>query len=123
MRQQARATTTTTNASRPDTASHGGVGSATTVKRPEIPSIAELIPGFDLSVTQSVYARTGTPPEIVKRMAAEIAHVVKIPDVVQKFTVAGIDPVGAGPEELAAILAREGVAIDKILQAAGLKVN
>ena len=39
MRQQARATTSSTNASRPDTASQGGVGSATIVKRPDMPSI------------------------------------------------------------------------------------
>ncbi|MBL8371617.1 MAG: hypothetical protein JNK28_09530 [Burkholderiaceae bacterium] len=48
---------------------------------PDVPSIAEIIPGFDFSVSVGALARTGTPPEISKRIADEIAQVVKLPDV------------------------------------------
>ncbi len=90
---------------------------------PDVPAIAETIPGFDLAVTQSLYARTGTPAEIVNRVAAEIAIVVKDPDVVQKFAAAGIEPVGAGPQELAKVLEGESERVVKIVKAAGLKPN
>ena len=50
---------------------------------PDTPSIAETIPGFDFSVSVGVLARTGTPQEISKRVADEIAQIVKLPDVVE----------------------------------------
>lgn len=90
---------------------------------PEVPAIAETIPGFDLAVTQSLFARTGTPAEIVNRIAAEVAVVVKDPDVIQKFAAAGIEPVGAGPQELAKVLEGEAERVIKIVKAAGLKPN
>lgn len=90
---------------------------------PEVPAIAETIPGFDLAVTQSLFARTGTPAEIVNRIAAEVAVVVKDPDVIQKFAAAGIEPVGAGPEELAKVLQSEAERVIRIVKAAGLKPN
>ncbi len=90
---------------------------------PDVPAIAETIPGFDLAVTQSLFARTGTPAEIVNRIAAEVAVVVKDPDVIQKFAAAGIEPVGAGPQELAKVLEGEAERVIRIVKAAGLKPN
>ena len=90
---------------------------------PEVPAIAETIPGFDLAVTQSLFARTGTPVEIVDRIAAEVAVIVKDPDVIQKFATAGIEPVAAGPKELAKVLQGEAERVITIVKAAGLKPN
>ncbi len=98
-------------------------GAQRSSQAPEVPVIADIIPGFDLSVTQSLYARAGTPADIVNKIAAEIAAVVKLPGVVEKFAVAGIDPVGGAPDVLAQILAREAISVGKIVKAAGLKPN
>ena len=98
-------------------------GATRTKQAPEIPTIAETIPGFDLAVTQSLYARTGTPKEIAARMTAAMAAVVKLPEIVERFNTMGIEAAVAGPDELGRHLQVEAVRIKKIVDAAGLKPN
>ncbi len=90
---------------------------------PDVPAIAETIPGFDLAVTQSLFARTGTPVDIANRMTAAMAEVVKHPEIVQRFETMGIEAAVAGPTQLAKILAEEAGRIEKIVKAADLKPN
>jgi tripartite-type tricarboxylate transporter receptor subunit TctC len=48
---------------------------------PDVPSIAELSPGFDLAVIQGLTTRVGTPRAVVEKIAAEVAAIVKEPEV------------------------------------------
>ncbi len=52
---------------------------------PEIPMIAETLPGFDLGIWQSVVAPAGTPKEIVDRLHAALTKVMAMPDVREKL--------------------------------------
>jgi tripartite-type tricarboxylate transporter receptor subunit TctC len=88
---------------------------------PDVPSIAEFAPGLDLAVIQGVMGRVGTPPSVVQKIAAEIAAIVKEPEVIQQFAIAGIEPSGGGPEEYQAALKNEAARMAKVVQAAGLK--
>lgn len=88
---------------------------------PDIPAISEWIPGFDLPVTQSLYARTGTPAAIGERIAKEMAEVVKEPAIIERFKAMGIEAAVAGPAETQKVIAAEGEHIRKIVAAAGLK--
>lgn len=90
---------------------------------PDVPSVAEFIPGFDLAVNQGIFARVGTPPTIVQKIAAEIVAIVQEPDVVHQFTVAGIEPAGSGPDVFQEVLRREAERIAKAVQAAGLEIH
>ena len=90
---------------------------------PDVPSVAEFIPDFDLAVIQGIFAPIGTPRAIVQRIASEVAAVVAEPDVVRQFAVAGIEPVGGGPDEFQAALKSEAERVAKVVQAAGLKVQ
>jgi tripartite-type tricarboxylate transporter receptor subunit TctC len=74
---------------------------------PDVPTLAERIPGFDFAFTVSVLARAGTPAEAIRRISDEIAKAVKVPEVVEKLQVAGVDPIGGGPDQLAAALKAE----------------
>ncbi|GLS13958.1 4,5-dihydroxyphthalate dehydrogenase [Hydrogenophaga sp. Root209] len=89
----------------------------------DTPSIAETIPGFDFSVSVGVLARTGTPPEISKKVADEIAQVVKLPDVIEKFQIAGIEPVGAGGDVYRKVIEQENQAMAKAGKHAELKAE
>jgi len=88
---------------------------------PDIMAISERIPGFDLAVTQSLFARTGTPVAVGERIAKEMAEVVKDPAIIERFTSMGIEPAVAGPVEVQQVIKAEGEAIQKIVTAAGLK--
>ena len=55
--------------------------------------------GYRLLVAEiGLLAPAGTPREVIQRLASEMAKVVKQPDVLQRFTQLGIDPVGSTPE-------------------------
>lgn len=90
---------------------------------PEVPVIADVIPGFDFSVTIGALARAGTSPEAIKRLAGDIAWAVKQPDVIEKFNVAGINAVGGSPEVYRKEIDRENQAMAKAGKHADLKAE
>lgn len=65
---------------------------------PDLPAIAETLPGFDVTSWYGVFAPTGTPQEIVNRISAEIASLLKTPDVQKRLEALGATPVGSSPK-------------------------
>jgi tripartite-type tricarboxylate transporter receptor subunit TctC len=91
---------------------------------PEIPTIAETFPEFDLGIWQSVVAPAGTPKEIVARLHAAINKVLAMPDVRERFTKAGIQPSGSrSPEEFTAFVRSQAETRAKVIKAIGIKVE
>lgn len=90
---------------------------------PEIPTVAEMVPGFDFSVVIGVMAAAGTPPAAIARISQEIAEVVKHPEVVKTFQAAVIDPVGAGAQAYGQVIARENEAMARAAKVADLKAE
>jgi tripartite-type tricarboxylate transporter receptor subunit TctC len=90
---------------------------------PDVPTIAEVIPGFDFSVTVGALARAGTSPEAIKRLSDEIAWAVKQPDVVEKLQGAGINAVGGNPEDYRKEIERENRAMALAGKQADLKAD
>lgn len=90
---------------------------------PEIPAIAETIPGFDFSVVIGAMAAAGTPQSAIDRLGREIAEVVKHPEVVRVFQVQAIDAVGAGPAEYGRVIERENEAMARAARVASLKAE
>ena len=75
---------------------------------PQVPALAEKIPGFDFAFNVAVLARKGTPSDVITRVSSEIAKIVKRPEVIEQFRVAGVDPVGGSPDQLLQALERIG---------------
>jgi tripartite-type tricarboxylate transporter receptor subunit TctC len=88
---------------------------------PELPPLAEVIPGFDLITLIGVYARTGTPPAIVHKIATEAIAVVKQADVVPQFAALGMEPTGDGPEAFRKAIAGEIERVTEVGRKAGIK--
>jgi tripartite-type tricarboxylate transporter receptor subunit TctC len=88
---------------------------------PGVPAIAEKVPGFNFAVNVVVFAPAGTPPEAIQRLSAEIAKVVRRPDVIEQMKTAGIEPLGLGPAALGQALADEAARMAKAAQTANLK--
>ena len=100
----------------------------TTAKRssalPSVPTIAESgVPGFDISTWYGVWAPAGTPKEIVSRLSGEIAKIVKLPDVRERLSGLGAEPVGSSPDEFAAYCRSELAKWAKIVKASGATVD
>jgi tripartite-type tricarboxylate transporter receptor subunit TctC len=68
---------------------------------PDVPAIAEFIPGFDFTAEIGVLAPAGTPPAVVNKLSAEIAKAVKHPDTIARLTALGAVPVSLTPQAYA----------------------
>lgn len=90
---------------------------------PEIPAVAETVPGFELSSWYGMMAPAGTPRAIVNRLQQEVAAAVKKPDVIEWMKQNGLDPVGSTPEEHAAYIRAEMAKWAKALRDAKITAN
>ena len=91
---------------------------------PEVPTMAEAgLPGYDISSWQAMFAPAGTPKEIVNRLHAEVAKILRMPDVVNRIQELGAEPGGMAPEELAALIKSDIPRLGKIVRDSGAKVD
>jgi tripartite-type tricarboxylate transporter receptor subunit TctC len=91
---------------------------------PELPVFSETFPGFDLGIWQSIVAPAGTPPEIVNKLHAAITKVLETPDVRDRLTKAGVQPVTSkSPAEFAAFVKAQAETRSKVIKAVGLKLD
>jgi tripartite-type tricarboxylate transporter receptor subunit TctC len=91
---------------------------------PEIPTIAETFPGYDLGIWQSIVAPAGTPREVVSKLHGSIKKVLAMPEVRDKLLAAGIEPVSStSPEEFAAFIRSQAETRAKVIQAVGIKID
>jgi len=100
----------------------------TTAKRspvaPDVPTLAESgLPGYEVGSWQGVFAPAGTPPDIVKRLNAEIVKIINSPDVQKKLLELGAEPVGNSSEEFSALVKTEVVKWGDVVKKSGAKVD
>lgn len=88
---------------------------------PDVPTLAEKIPGFDFAFNVVVLAKPGTPQDLIAKINAEIGKIVKMPEAVEQLQKAGVDPVGASVQQTAVALRSEIQRITGAAQHAGLK--
>jgi tripartite-type tricarboxylate transporter receptor subunit TctC len=100
---------------------------ATSSKRipslPDLPTVAEAVPGFEAVSWGGVMAPAGTPPEIVKALNAEINRILKMPDVAAKLESLGAEIVGTSPEDFATYLRNEIAKWGKVARDNNVKLD
>ncbi len=99
----------------------------TTTKRvatlPDMPTVAESLPGFQMSSWYGLLGPAGIPTPVVNKINADLRRFVELPDIRDRLLKDGADPVIATPEEFAASI-REDIPIwQKVVQATGVKVE
>ena len=89
-----------------------------------VPTLAESgFPGFDMVSWQALVAPAGTPRAVVDRLNAEVAKVLKTPEMKEKMTGLGTDIVANSPEQFAQYLREETAKWSKIVRDAGIKLE
>jgi tripartite-type tricarboxylate transporter receptor subunit TctC len=93
----------------------------TTAKRlpsyPNVPTVSEsVLPGFEASSWYGLEVKAGTPPEIVQRLSAELAKIMKMPDVRERLDQLSTFAVGSTPEEFARFQKSEQDKWAKVIQ-------
>jgi tripartite-type tricarboxylate transporter receptor subunit TctC len=66
---------------------------------PEVPTVAETIPGFESSSWQGFFVPANTPRDVVATIQRETAKALKSPDVLDRLKTGGNEAVGSAPEE------------------------
>ena len=90
---------------------------------PELPTIADDLPGYDMSGWIGFMAPAGMPGELRTRLSVETRKVLQDPDIRNRFIALGLDPAGNTPEEYAEFLKRQNDRYASIVKQAGLKVD
>ena len=90
---------------------------------PEIPLVSETVPGFSAMSVIGLIAPAGVPRDLMRRMGADVARAVRMPEVRERFAQLGTESVGSTPEEYDALIKGE---IDKwsgVVRTRGIKVE
>jgi tripartite-type tricarboxylate transporter receptor subunit TctC len=90
---------------------------------PDVPTVAETVPGFEATTWFAMFAPAGTPPALVARINAEMQRVFKLPDVLDKLRTLGLEPWISTPDELAKFQAIEIVKWAKVVKDSGAKAE
>lgn len=98
-------------------------GAQRSTQAPDVPPIADLIPGFDFSVMVGILARTGTPTAVIEKISTEAGAVVKMQEVAKQYAAAGIEQSFAGPADFAREIAAEMDRVSKVVTSANIKVE
>jgi len=88
---------------------------------PDIPSIAETYPGFDVQAWTGFAAPAGAPSQAMERLAAEFRAVVQAPAMRTRFLDLGLVPGGETPAEFARMIEESYTTFGKVIQTAGIK--
>ena len=90
---------------------------------PDLPTIAETLPGFDAAPFNYLAAPAGTPPAAIARLNAVVQAILAEPGFRRRMAELGEEPVGGTPEELAATIRTESARWKAVISAAGLKAE
>ena len=90
---------------------------------PELPALAETLPGFDAAPFNYIAATGGTPAPIVARLNQAIVGILNDPAYRARMEALGEEATPSSPEELAAIIAAESARWKQVIEAAGIRVE
>lgn len=88
---------------------------------PELPTVAETIPGFQFDSWWGLVAPAKTPNDIIMKLNGQLLQIVKQPDVKERFAALGLEPRGTSPQEYAAFIKSEIDKVARIAKAIGLQ--
>jgi tripartite-type tricarboxylate transporter receptor subunit TctC len=89
----------------------------------DVPTVAETLPGYEISVWYAAFGPAGMPPELVTRLNAEINKALAVPEVRARMDAMGVELVKSTPEQLAETLKRDTARYARVIQELGIKLD
>ena len=91
---------------------------------PELPTIAEFFPGYEVTIWLGLFAPAGTPEPVLARLRSEVGKALAAADVVERLKNAGgLEPYVSTPQEFAALIRRDYEKYGKLVKDVGAKVD
>lgn len=93
------------------------------LSNPEIPLIADTLPGFSAMSSIGIIAPAGLPPALLHKISADIAQAVRSTEVTSRMAQLGLEPVGSSSEQYTAQIQQEIEKWSGIVRTAGIKIE
>jgi len=90
---------------------------------PDVPSISEEFPGYEILAWYGFLAPPGLPRDIVNKIHADVAGIVRRPDFQERLIKDALDPIGNTPEEFAAQIRTDLANWARLIKASGVKLD
>src|SRR5262245_7417365 len=91
---------------------------------PDLPTIGEFYPGFEMTIWLGLFAPAGTPEPVIEKLREETARVLAMQEVKERFNNAGgLQPLALPPAEFAAMIQRDHARFEKLVHDIGVKVD
>jgi tripartite-type tricarboxylate transporter receptor subunit TctC len=90
---------------------------------PDVPTVAETLPGYEMSVWYAVFGPAGMPRELVTKLNAEINKAMAVPEVHARMEAMGVEVINGTPEQLADTLKRDTARYTKVIHDLGIKLD
>ena len=90
---------------------------------PDVPTVAEVLPGYEMNTWWGFAAPAGTPRAIVERIAAETSKILQVPEVAERLRAAGLEPEGTTPDAFTARIRADLVQWRDLVKAANIKLQ
>lgn len=82
-------------------------GAARSPAFPDVPTVAETVPGYDVSAWFALFAPAGVPSDVLAKLSSELQRALRSPELVERFAQAGVDVAASTPDQLRAHLRTE----------------
>lgn len=90
---------------------------------PDVPAIAEVLPGYEAMAWVGIFAAANTPLEVVRKIQTEVRRVVHAAEVAQRLRELGATPVGNASEEFTGFIKRDTEKWRTLVRTANIKVE
>ena len=90
---------------------------------PDVPTIAEVLRGFDGSGWQGLWVPAGTPPAVLQRLNQSAVRALAVTEVRKRFTDAGLEVVGSSPDQVRVKVERESIKWKDVIDFARIKID
>ena len=90
---------------------------------PEVPTVAETVPGYEMAVWYGALGPKGMPPDLVARLNAEINRALLLPEVRDKMAGIGVEVANETPEAFAAVLRADAEKWGKVIRELGITMS